>query len=246
MFLDEDVWVKQLGHRYEDTLKDVYTGEFYTKESRDEMIKKDPAHLVIVIKMPDEAVNDWMRLPEVAIGTDTMPCVDKRYSTTDVDMDLADLPNMHPRNAGSCGKVLRLGRENGIPLMHQINQLSTVSAKHLGMCGLKCMQERGRVQEGMIADLTIFDYKKVTDNSTYLKGSIPTTGIPYVIVSGKFAVKDGEVIHGSCPGQPIRYPPTTVSKREPFTEDAWKHVYTVTSVDFGGSDPSGQFSCCGY
>lgn len=46
-----------------------------------------------------------------------------------------------------------------------------------------------------------------TDNATHAKGTLPTTGIPYVIVSGTVVVKDSEVIKGVTPGQPIRFEP---------------------------------------
>ncbi|MEZ5199672.1 MAG: hypothetical protein R2764_25810, partial [Bacteroidales bacterium] len=53
VFLDADVWVKQLGYKYEETLQDVETGEFYTEESRNEMLKKEPTRGVVVFKMPE-------------------------------------------------------------------------------------------------------------------------------------------------------------------------------------------------
>jgi len=42
---------------------------------------------------------------------------------------------------------------------------------------LKAMQVRGRMQEGMVADITIFDPQTVSDNSTYEKGTLPLTWI---------------------------------------------------------------------
>jgi len=56
------------------------------------------------------------------------------------------------------------------------------------------MKLRGRMQRGMVADITIFDPEKVTDHATYKMGEqgLPTTGIPYVIVSGKMVVKDSK------------------------------------------------------
>ena len=56
-----------------------------------------------------------------------------------------------------------MGREQGVPLMFQISQLSYWSALHLGNAGLKAMKDRGRVQVGKIADLTLFDPEKVTE-----------------------------------------------------------------------------------
>jgi N-acyl-D-aspartate/D-glutamate deacylase len=57
------------------------------------------------------------------------------------------------------------------------------------------MKERGRVQEGKVADITSFDSKTVTANSTPKVGenSLPSTGIPYVIVNGTVVVDDSNV-----------------------------------------------------
>ena len=42
VFLEPEVWVEALGNRYEETIQDVATGEFHTKESREEMLERDP------------------------------------------------------------------------------------------------------------------------------------------------------------------------------------------------------------
>ena len=69
------------------------------------------------------------------------------------------------------------------------------------------MQERGRVQEGMVADITIFDPETISDSATYVPGEngLPSTGIPYVLISGVVKVKDSVVQDGVYPGQPIRH-----------------------------------------
>ena len=70
------------------------------------------------------------------------------------------------------------------------------------------MQIRGRMQEGMVADVTIFNPDTITDNATYVLGENgrPSTGIPYVLVNGVIVVRDSQVQDGVFPGQPIRYP----------------------------------------
>ena len=85
-----------------------------------------------------------------------------------------------------------MGREHGIPLMQSIAQLSYNSARPLSKMGLKAMQERGRMQKGMVADITIFDPKTVTDKATYVKGTLPSEGIPYVVVNGTVVVENSE------------------------------------------------------
>jgi N-acyl-D-glutamate deacylase len=105
--------------------------------------------------------------------------------------------------------------------------------------GLKAMQERGRMQKGMVADITIFDPQKVTDNATYEKGTVPSTGIPYVLVNGTLVVKDSKVLKGVNPGQPIRYEPVK-SRFEPITIESWTQTYYAAPVDFGGGVPGSQ------
>jgi N-acyl-D-glutamate deacylase len=51
------------------------------------------------------------------------------------------------------------------------------------------MQERGRIQEGMIADIVAFHPENFTENSTYQSGSLPSTrmtGTPH-LEDGEFA-----------------------------------------------------------
>jgi len=237
VFLEPEVWVDQLGYKYEETIQDVATGEWYTQQTREEMLKKEPVRAVLVFKMPESAVLDWLRLPGVSLVTDGMPLVPWDGLTWDTPYD--KLPNTHPRAAGTYAKALRLARENNIPLMQIVAMSSYNSARPLGKMGLKAMQERGRMQEGMVADITIFDPETVTDHATYEKGTLPSTGIPYVIVNGQIVVKDSKVLKGVNPGQPVRYEPVK-SRFEPVTVEHWTKTYYASPVDFGGGVPSDQ------
>ena len=245
VFLEPEVWVDQLGYRYEDTIQDALTGEFYTRESRAEMIKTEPARLVQVYKMPPEAIVDWLRMPGVAIASDTMPLA----GDIPWDTPFEDLPNSHPRGAGSFAKALRMGRENGIPLMQSLAQTSWNSARPLSALGLKAMRERGRMQEGMVADITIFDPETVTDKATYEKGTLPSEGIPYVVVNGMVVVDGSEVQRDVNPGQPIRFDPVE-SKLQPLAVETWTQTFYAVPQDFGGGVPGTQphykhaIACC--
>jgi N-acyl-D-aspartate/D-glutamate deacylase len=68
------------------------------------------------------------------------------------------------------------------------------------------MKLRGRLKPGAIADIIIFDPETVSDNADYAQGkhSLPSTGIPYVVVNGTIVVKDSKVLKGVYPGRPIR------------------------------------------
>ena len=237
VFLAPEIWEGTLGYKYEETIQDVATGEWYTPEKRAEMLKKDPTRPVLVFKMPESAIIDWLKLPSVSVVTDGMPMIPDDQLTWDTPYE--KLPNTHPRAAGSFAKALRLARENNIPLMQIIAMTSYNSAAPLGKMGLKAMQMRGRLQKGMIADITIFDPEKVTDQATYEKGTLPSVGIPYVVVNGTIVVKDAKVLKGVNPGQPIRYEPEK-SRFEPITIENWAQTFYAAPMDFGGGVPGHQ------
>ena len=67
------------------------------------------------------------------------------------------------------------------------------------------MTKKGRIKVGADADLTIFDPATVIDLSTYEDASIPSAGIPYVVIGGQ-AVVDGGTVTAARPGRAIRAP----------------------------------------
>jgi N-acyl-D-glutamate deacylase len=91
----------------------------------------------------------------------------------------------------------------------------------------------------MIADITIFDPETVTDKATYEKGTLPSEGIPYVVVNGTIVVKDSQVLKGVNPGQPIRFEPEK-SRFEPITIESWAQTFYAAPIDFGGGVPGHQ------
>jgi cytosine/adenosine deaminase-related metal-dependent hydrolase len=238
VFLEPEVWVKALGHKYEETIQDVATGEFYTQKTREEMLKKEPTRAVVVYKCPEEWVADWVKMKGVAIGSDGMPLVPDEGLTWDTPYE--KFPNAHPRFSGSFAKVLRLARENNIPLMQAVSMTSYNYAKPLGDMGLKAMKVRGRMQEGMVADITIFDPETVKDNATYAQGTLPSTGIPHVIVNGIVVMKNSEPIKRFDAGQPIRFEVQDKGRFESLTEEEWVKTFYASPVDFGGGVPGSQ------
>jgi len=71
------------------------------------------------------------------------------------------------------------------------------------------MSAKGRIAPGADADLTIFDPATVIDRSTYEDASIPSAGIPYVIVGGQVIVDGGQVT-AARPGRAVRAPTAPV------------------------------------
>ena len=107
------------------------------------------------------------------------------------------------------------------------------------------MQKRGRMQEGMVADITLFNPETVTDNATYDKGMIPSSGIPHVIVNGIIVMKSEEPLRRFDAGQPIRFDPIEKGLFKPLDADQWHKTFYVLpkEEDFGGTS---DLACCNF
>jgi len=109
--------------------------------------------------------------------------------------------HQHPRAFGSFPRVLgRYVRETkALTWEDAVRKMTALPASTIGML------DRGFVATGMAADLTVFDPATVIDRATYEDASIPSAGIPYVIVGGQPVVERGEVT-AARPGRAIRAP----------------------------------------
>ncbi len=233
VYLTPDQWVERMGHRYEDTLQDPITGDFYDLARYNADMETDPTKLIVLYKMPQEDVPKWLTLKGVTVASDSV-VAEPIFGPWDFPLD--QLGATHPRTSGTRSLSLRLGRENNIPMMQLMSILSYNAAKHLGDTGLKAMQERGRMQTGMVADIVVFDPELVTDNSTYDNGAIPSTGYKAVIVNGQVTVRDDELL-GVFAGQPIRFEPEDKPRFEPISEAAWNAEFSTGMPDITPAFP---------
>jgi len=214
--------MKLLGWEYSQMLN-PRTGEFMDQAEYEEIVAEDPGFVIMAcIPEREEWMAMWLEVPHMTVAGDQMPPTDQNGEPLGWD-DPYEAYVGHPRTAGSHAATFRMAREQGVPLMQLIRQNSYWSAKHLGDSGLQAMQVRGRMQEGMVADITIFDPETITDNSTYKLGSngLPSTGIPYVLVNGTVMVRDSKVVNGVYPGQPVRYPVEEKGRWEPLKKESY-------------------------
>jgi N-acyl-D-aspartate/D-glutamate deacylase len=100
------------------------------------------------------------------------------------------------------GRYVR--EEKVVPLMDALRRMTLDPARRLER-RTPAMMNKGRVKVGADADLTIFDPETVIDRSTYEDATIPSAGIPYVIVGGQTVVDAGTVT-AARPGRAIRAP----------------------------------------
>ncbi len=106
----------------------------------------------------------------------------------------------HPRAAGTYARVLgRYVREqHALPLMEALRKMNYMPARRLGLA------QKGRIQVGADADITVFDPERVIDRSTFDNPAQYSDGIPYVLVNGVVVVKSSVLQTGVMPGKGIR------------------------------------------
>jgi N-acyl-D-aspartate/D-glutamate deacylase len=168
-------------------------------------MKTAPSTSIMFYNATEETVYNGLANPNTVLGSDAFPFTVRDTGETAIDFDVdPSTVNGHPRGAGAHARLLALARDKkvDIPLMTAISKMTYMIAKFLEDNGVPQMAKKGRIQEGMDADISMFDPDTVTDNSTMKDGGLPSTGIPHVVVNGQVVVKDSKVLDVFA-GQPI-------------------------------------------
>src|SRR5213595_2070100 len=106
--------------------------------------------------------------------------------------------NCHPRAYGCFARVLgKYTRDDKVLTLEQaVRKLSGLPATNLGL------DHRGFVQEGMFAEVVVFDPATVGDRATFEKPHQYSVGMKHVFVNGAQVIKDGEHT-GAKPGRAL-------------------------------------------
>lgn len=107
----------------------------------------------------------------------------------------------HPRAYGSFPRLLsRYVRDLGaISLERAVAQASAVAANEV------LAYDRGRIAEGLAADICVFDYAKLADKATFAKPATESEGVRHVVVNGQLVLEDGKLT-AQRPGRVLRGP----------------------------------------
>ena len=112
----------------------------------------------------------------------------------------------HPRTSGTYAKVLgRYVRDEQLLTLEEALEKMTIQPARRLESRAPAFARKGRLQVGMDADVTIFDPSTVIDRATYEDATIPSVGIPFVIIDGEVVVDAGQVT-AARPGRSLRAP----------------------------------------
>lgn len=120
---------------------------------------------------------------------------------TDVGPAGGDSFASHPRAFGAFPRLLsRYVRELGaISLERAVAQASAAAANNV------LVYDRGKIAEGLAADVIVFDFDKTRDTATFQNPAGLSEGMRFVIVNGRVVLEEGKYT-GAKPGKVLRGP----------------------------------------
>jgi N-acyl-D-amino-acid deacylase len=136
---------------------------------------------ILGISMQEEDIKGFYKDPRVMVSSD------------------GAIDGGHPRGAGTYPRFLgRYVREYKVVSLEEgVRKITSLPASVLGL------NDRGRIADGMKADLVLFNPDTVIDRSTIKDPTAAPEGIPYVIVNGQVAVDKG-IATGARAGRVLR------------------------------------------
>ncbi len=145
-----------------------------------DLISEDESRIEsIYFVMSEENVKKQMAKPWISFGSD---------EASQAPQGKFLKANPHPRAYGNFARVLGkyVREEKVLSLQEAVRRLSGLPATNLGL------DHRGFLQEGMFADVVVFDPAKIADHATFEKPHQYATGVKHVFVNGVQVLKGGE------------------------------------------------------
>ena len=159
-----------------------YKGQRATKETFDEIRRDFPECITVCHVMKEADIRLAYSHPNVMVGSD----------------GLVSGGQGHPRAAGSFPRFLaEFAREGSLTLYQAVEKITAQPAQRLHL------QNKGRLNVGADADITIFDFEKVRDKATFAEPALAPEGIEWVIIGGEIAMEKGHIVKENC-GKAVR------------------------------------------
>lgn len=167
------------------------TGErFASIEQFEEARKSSPMGLIVHHYLNEEWNRRALSEPGMIVVSDMVRMVSK-------DRKVA------PHN-GAFSRVLgRYVRDQGVITLHDaLSRMTVLPAMRMEKASDE-FKTKGRLREGMDADITVFDWDSVIDRATYQDPYQPSEGIEHVFVNGVQVVRYSEYVEDVFPGRMI-------------------------------------------
>jgi N-acyl-D-amino-acid deacylase len=156
-----------------------------------DLVIEDGTRVGVAYFLISEAnVRRQVSLPWVSFGSDEQG---------DAPEGVFLLSAAHPRAYGNFARVFAkyVREEHALSTEEAVRRMTSLPADNLSL------KDRGRLRPGAFADLVVFDPNTIQDHATFEKSHQLSTGVSYVIVNGKLALKDGKAT-GAATGKVVR------------------------------------------
>lgn len=164
-----------------------------------DLIAEDESRIdTIYFLMSEENVKKEMARPWISFGSD---------EAAQAPEGVFLKSNPHPRAYGNFARILGkyVRDEKVITLEEAVRRLSALPAANLGL------RERGTLNEGMFADIVVFDPATIADRATFEQPHQYAIGMKEVFVNGVQVLHNGEHT-GAKPGRALAGPGKMKSK----------------------------------
>ena len=141
---------------------------------------------IISYNMTNEDVEYFMKKPYIMTGSDgSVQIPNARFS--------------HPRSYGTFPRKIHkyVLEKNVISMGQAIRSSTSLPAEMLGL------KDRGKLEEGKVADIVIIDPEKIKDEATFTNPHQYSEGIQFLIINGKIVIEN-EKYKGQLAGKVLR------------------------------------------
>ena len=180
----DDGWLERYHCDYDalEFSEGKYKGQRANPETFAEMRRDCPEYLTGCYEMkPGDNAKDYQH-PSVMVASD----------------GILDDGQGHPRAAGTFPRfIAEFVRKGAVDLYTAIEKMSAMPAQRMGL------KNKGRLSVGADADVVIFDFDAIEDRATFAEPMLAPVGIDCVLVGGKVAAKNCDIVDGRC-GKAIR------------------------------------------
>jgi len=143
----------------------------------DLLVEDRGATVMVIFQMLEDDVRVALAFPAAGIGSDLLGVT-------------SPTARVHPRAYGTFARVLGWGVRDAqlFTLAEAIRKMTSLPAAILGL------SDRGRITEGSVADLVLFDPTRIADQATYEDPTRLAVGVEHVLIGGESAVENGNVV----------------------------------------------------
>lgn len=181
-----------------------------TNERLAEIQKTDPGG-VAVIHYLDESKPEQMKYIDSAmlfrdtmIASDAMPFMINGVPIPENAWPIPQEAYSHPRSVATFTVTLaRYVRDKKSMTLVDVFRRGSLLPANLVSTASPDAKFKGRIQPGMDADIVVFDLAKINPRATYKNPRLTSEGMKYVMVNGKFVIKDAVLQKDVRAGEPL-------------------------------------------